>query len=127
MFVSVFAWSTRAALTKVKAMGNLDRSTRPAGQGQTCPFIRLREVIDRLVQMARHFGYVGLGPAQVGRGLPTPHLRLEAVPIPRLLVRAPVHLGGMAFDAVRGVEELAPGRWRHGLGNGRPCRGQRTE
>ena len=74
------------------------------------------KLVNRVIEVARHIIDVTVAPAQADNPLPAAHLESQSVPVTRLPVGAPVHLGGVAFDAMRRIKQFAAcgnrfGRW----------------
>ena len=84
-------------------------------------FGRLLESIDGRVQVACHFHNVDLCPAQRLRALPPSHLNLQAVPVGCGALVAPVHLLGVAGNAMRGVEQFTTRLSERGSGCDEPA------
>ncbi len=60
------------------------------------------------VEVLRHDNDVVMRPPQPGEFLPALNLGLKSGPVPGKPFVAPVHLGIVAGDAMRGVQHLAP-------------------
>ena len=80
-----------------------------AGAGLTADPAHLPgELINRVIEIARHVIDVGLAPAQADHRLPAAHLGLQRIPVARLPLRPPVHFCGVALNAMGRVQQLAP-------------------
>ena len=77
--------------------------------------VDLPVVVIKFVQVTRDFTDVTFAPDNPGSGLPASDLRLQARPVSHQLLVPPMDFCGVASDAIRRVQKLAP--WLAGLRN----------
>ena len=72
-------------------------------------FLLFGKLVIKAVQIRRRAGDVRVVPVQLDGALPAHYLHIQALPVGRQPLAAPVHVGIVASDAVRFIQKLPAG------------------